>query len=97
MERRQLLKDYMYNFRLECHFRLDMVPPDVAELPIFMYEGSHEHVLEDMKKNMDLSEEEVEAIETVHKFFIDKLIALDHYSKADDLTMSRIEAGDFDK
>lgn len=96
MDRRQLLLDYMYNFRLECHFRLDMVPGDVSELPIFMYERASESVIDDMKETLNLNEEELEAIDKVKNFFINKLQELDHYTKADDLTVKKIEAGDFD-
>ncbi len=97
MNHKQLLRDYMYNFRLECHFRLDMVPGDVSELPIFMYERAHDSVIENMKNTLNLNEEDIEAIEKLNKFFVDKLKEFDHYSKADDLTIKKIEAGDFDK
>ena len=95
MDRKQLLMDYMYNFRLECHFRLDMVPGDVSELPIFMYERAQESVVANMTKDLNLNEEQVNSINAVNNFFMGKLKELDHYSKADDLTMDKIEAGDF--
>lgn len=95
MDRKQLLLDYMYHFRLECHFRLDMVPGDVSELPIFMYERAQASVVENMKNNLKLNEEQLQAIDNVNNFFMGKLKELDHYSKADDLTIAKIEAGDF--
>lgn len=97
MANRNILLDYMTRFRLECHYRLDMVPGDIKELPIFMYKGAHESVKDSMVKELDLSQEDRESINEVGEFFLNKLQELDHYTKTDDMVMNEIHNGRFTK
>lgn len=94
---KKTLLDYMTNFRLECHYRLDMVPGDIKELPIFMYKAAHDSVREDMAKELNLTKEDAAVIDEVGAFFLETLQELDHYTKADDLIMDEINNGKFIK
>lgn len=89
------LLDYMARFRLECHYRLDMVPGDIKELPIFMYKGAQASVKESMVAELNLSDEDAAVIGKVGDFFLETLQELDHYTKTDDLIMKKINDGDF--
>ena len=94
---KNMLIDYMTRFRLECHYRLDMVPGDIKELPIFMYSGAQDSVRENMIKQYNLADEDLSIIDSVANFFLEKLEELDHYGKADDLVMSKIDNDSFIK
>ena len=97
MVNKDILIEYMRMFRLECHIRLDMVPGDIPEIPVFMYEGAHKVAKEMALKELNLSEEDGEVLDKVIDFFIEKVKELDHYGKADDLTIKTIESGAFSK
>ena len=97
MTDKQILQLYLDRFRLECHFRMDMVPGDIAELPIFMYKAAQESVIGDMKKELDLDEEKLSLLNRATEFFIEKLIEKDHYGKAEDMLVRGIETDQFSK
>lgn len=97
MNNQQLLTEYMTNFRLECHYRLDMVPGDIKELPIFMYTAAQKAVRENMIRDYKLSEEDIKSIDELAEFFLNKLEETDHFTKTDDMTMKAIESGKFNK
>lgn len=92
-----ILLEYMINFRVECHFRLDMVPGSVADLPMFIYEAAHEVARERTLKEFNLSEEDREVMDKVNNFFITKLKEKDHYGEADEFTVEAIKAEEFSK
>lgn len=96
MNKKELLTEYMTTFRLECHYRLDMVPGDIKELPIFMYKAAQQTVREQMIKEYNLNEEDIKSIDEVSEFFLNKLEETDHFTKTDDMTMKLIESGKFD-
>ncbi len=93
----ELLTDYMKRFRLECHYRLDMVPPNIQELPIFMYTAAQEAAREDMKEQLDLNKEQLVIINRAEEFFLKTLKETDHFSETDDLIVKAIEEGKFSK
>lgn len=95
MTDKDLLLDYMNRFRLECHYRLDMVPGNIKELPIFMYKAAHESARDDMGKELSLEQESLESIDRVGELFLEKLVELDHYGKADDMIVEAIKSGEF--
>lgn len=97
MNNQDMLTEYMTNFRLECHYRLDMVPGDIKELPIFMYKAAQQTVRENMIKQYDLKESDIESIDKLSEFFLNKLEETDHFTETDDLTMKLIKDGKFDQ
>lgn len=97
MTDKELLTDYMTRFRLECHYRLDMVPGNIAELPMFMYTAAQEATRETMKNELDLNKEDLEKIDRLGEFFLKTLQDTDHYAQTDDLTVAAIEEGKFSK
>lgn len=97
MTDKELLTDYMTRFRLECHYRLDMVPGNIAELPIFMYTAAQEATRGAMKNELDLSKEDLEKIYKLEEFFLKTLEETDHYTQTDDIIVEAIEEGKFSK
>lgn len=96
MNRKEILLAYMTNFRVECHVRLDMVPSDIAEFPIFMYKAAHDVAKEKTLDELNISDGEVaKSMDKVSELFISKLQELDHYGKADDFITKSIEADEF--
>lgn len=95
MNRQELLTEYMTNFRLECHYRLDMVPGDIEELPIFMYKAAQKAVRENMIRDYKLNEEDITSIDKLSEFFLNKLEETDHFTETDDMTMEAIKSGKF--
>ena len=97
MTDKELLIDYMTRFRLECHYRLDMVPGNIAELPIFMYTAAQEATRETMKEELELNDDQLAVIDRAGEFFLKTLQERDHFGEADDLTIKGIEEGQFSK
>lgn len=97
MTDKELLMDYISRFRLECHYRLDMVPGDIQELPIFMYTAAQEATRSTMKEQLELDNKQLGLIDTAAKFFIDTLQQTDHFGETDDLMVEAIEEGKFGK
>lgn len=97
MTDKELLIDYMSRFRLECHYRLDMVPGDIKELPMFMYTAAQEATKETMKKDLELDEEQLVLINRAEEFFLKTLQETDHYGETDDKIVEAIEEGQFSK
>lgn len=92
---KNMLLDFMTRFRLECHYRLDMVPGDIRELPIFMYKAAQESVIEDMTKEFDLNEEDVNILKGLTNAFNESLDETDHFTNTDDIITEKIKAGEF--
>ncbi|AFS78536.1 hypothetical protein Curi_c15270 [Gottschalkia acidurici 9a] len=90
-----ILLEYMLNFRVECHHRLDMMPGDVTDLPIFIYEGAQKASREQTIAEFNLSEEEGKILDKVGEFFLTTIKERDHYGEADDLTVEAIKSGTF--
>ena len=96
MNKKEALLEYMTNFRVECHVRLDMVPSDIAEFPIFMYKAAHEVAKEKTLQDLNITTKEIsEAMDSVNELFVTKLEELDHYGKADDFITKMIESNNF--
>lgn len=96
MDKKEILLEYMTNFRVECHVRLDMVPSDIAEFPIFMYKAAHEVAKEKTLQELNITAKEIgTAMDNIIDLFVTKLQELDHYGKADDLITRMIESDKF--
>lgn len=94
---KDMLLDFMTRFRLECHYRLDMVPGDIRELPIFMYKAAQESVIEDMTKEFNLNEEDVNTLKELANTFNKNLEETDHFTNTDDIITEQIKSGEFSK
>ncbi|KNF08909.1 hypothetical protein CLPU_5c02160 [Gottschalkia purinilytica] len=88
----EILLNYFKKFRVECHFRLDMVGGPMKDFPMHIYEAAYKQAKEDIIKEYNLSNEMSDNIDKVNNYFIKTLKETDHYGKADDLTVKLIES-----
>lgn len=81
--------EYFKKFRLECHFRLDMISADFEEFPFYIYDGAHKQASSDTIK--EFSEIEIEELDGIYSLFKEKIVEYDNYGKADIAVCEMIE------
>lgn len=86
---KEIKGEYFKKFRLECHFRLDMIAADFEDFPFYIYDGAHKQAVKDtVEEFSNVKEEELDAI---YELFKEKIVEYNSYGKADIAVCEMIE------
>ncbi|TAH63154.1 MAG: hypothetical protein EWM50_03700 [Gottschalkiaceae bacterium] len=90
---KELLHSFVLKFRVNSNLRAGFLPPNIDdfEFPFKMYHGAYNEAIEEIQKERECTDEELNVFHDLFQVFMDNLKESLNYNVAENIMIKRIE------